>query len=74
MGPQRAVLGGGDACGHRHWGVELPMGPRNETLSWVGETHVDTARGAFGRVPWVGGTPPPGPNVEFPMGLRNAVL
>eukprot|EP00959_Pyramimonas_sp_CCMP1952_P150715 3154098-Pyramimonas_sp.AAC.1 len=34
MGPRNAVLGGGDARGHRHWGhwVTLPMGPRNAVL------------------------------------------
>eukprot|EP00959_Pyramimonas_sp_CCMP1952_P176440 3687317-Pyramimonas_sp.AAC.1 len=41
MGPRSAVLGGGDRCGHRHWGlkwssVELPMGPRIAVLGRSG--------------------------------------
>eukprot|EP00959_Pyramimonas_sp_CCMP1952_P279949 5852997-Pyramimonas_sp.AAC.1 len=46
MGPRSAVLGGGDACGHLHWG-----------LTW--SSHRATKRRAgWGRRMW---TPPLGP-------------
>eukprot|EP00959_Pyramimonas_sp_CCMP1952_P136281 2851626-Pyramimonas_sp.AAC.1 len=32
--------------------AELPTGPRNETLHWVGEAHADGAIGAFGGDPY----------------------
>eukprot|EP00959_Pyramimonas_sp_CCMP1952_P186251 3894672-Pyramimonas_sp.AAC.1 len=42
------MLGGGDASGHRHWGPRLSSLWGHETLCCVGETHADTATGAFG--------------------------
>eukprot|EP00959_Pyramimonas_sp_CCMP1952_P191670 4008002-Pyramimonas_sp.AAC.1 len=48
MGPRNAVVGGGPACGHRHWGLRWSSLWGHETLYRVGETHADTAAGAFG--------------------------
>ena len=49
MGPQNAVLGWGDACGHHHWSLRL-------SSLWEA---LDTAAGAFGGAPsllWGHGT------------------
>eukprot|EP00959_Pyramimonas_sp_CCMP1952_P427586 8955187-Pyramimonas_sp.AAC.1 len=47
MGPQSAVLGTGDACGHRQWGLGWSSLWGYGALCWVDETHVDTATGAL---------------------------
>eukprot|EP00959_Pyramimonas_sp_CCMP1952_P285074 5960513-Pyramimonas_sp.AAC.1 len=52
MEPRSAVLGRGDACGHRHWGLRWSSVGGCETLCLVGETHVDTATGTLGGAPY----------------------
>eukprot|EP00959_Pyramimonas_sp_CCMP1952_P363696 7616241-Pyramimonas_sp.AAC.1 len=93
MGPGSAVLGGGGACEHRHWGRRWcsHMRPRSVVLCvcvwemhWVGETHADTAAGAFGGAPrlghealyWVGETHANTATQTFggAIGPRNAAL
>eukprot|EP00959_Pyramimonas_sp_CCMP1952_P281106 5876144-Pyramimonas_sp.AAC.1 len=55
MGPRSALLGTGDACGHRHSGLRWTfLWGREATLCWVGGTHMDTAAGAC-------------PSVKLPM-------
>eukprot|EP00959_Pyramimonas_sp_CCMP1952_P176998 3699442-Pyramimonas_sp.AAC.1 len=52
MWPRSAVLDGGDACGHRHWGLRWSSLCGHEALCWVGETHVGTATVALGGAPY----------------------
>eukprot|EP00959_Pyramimonas_sp_CCMP1952_P104559 2185542-Pyramimonas_sp.AAC.1 len=52
MGPRSAVLGGGDACGHRRWGLRWSSLWGHGKLCGVGETHVDTTAGAFVGAPF----------------------
>eukprot|EP00959_Pyramimonas_sp_CCMP1952_P164479 3438670-Pyramimonas_sp.AAC.1 len=47
MGPRSAVLGGGTACGLRHWDLRWSSLWGHEALYWVWETHADCAAGAF---------------------------
>eukprot|EP00959_Pyramimonas_sp_CCMP1952_P021710 457522-Pyramimonas_sp.AAC.1 len=51
-GPRSAVLDGGDARGHHHWGLRWSSLWGHEALCWVGETVVDTATGALGGAPY----------------------
>eukprot|EP00959_Pyramimonas_sp_CCMP1952_P269197 5628213-Pyramimonas_sp.AAC.1 len=85
MGLRNAAMGGGTACGHPHWGLQWGSLWGCEALPWVWEPHVDTPTGAFGGAPYGATkrcpgwgkrmwTPPLGPSVELPMGLRNAAL
>eukprot|EP00959_Pyramimonas_sp_CCMP1952_P050673 1058863-Pyramimonas_sp.AAC.1 len=46
LGKRSIVLGGGDACGHRHWAFRWSSLWGHGMQCWVGETHVDTAIGA----------------------------
>eukprot|EP00959_Pyramimonas_sp_CCMP1952_P419304 8782924-Pyramimonas_sp.AAC.1 len=48
MGARSAVLGGGDACEHRHWGRRWSPLWGHETPYWLGETHANTATGTLG--------------------------
>eukprot|EP00959_Pyramimonas_sp_CCMP1952_P297644 6226620-Pyramimonas_sp.AAC.1 len=48
MGPRSAVLGGGDACGLRHWDLRRSSLGGHEALYSVGETHAGCAIEAFG--------------------------
>eukprot|EP00959_Pyramimonas_sp_CCMP1952_P136151 2848547-Pyramimonas_sp.AAC.1 len=41
----------GDACEHRHSGLWWTSMWGHETLHWVGETHANTATGAFSGAP-----------------------
>eukprot|EP00959_Pyramimonas_sp_CCMP1952_P168071 3512262-Pyramimonas_sp.AAC.1 len=51
MGPRNAVLPGGDECEHPEWGLRWSSLWGHERLSWVGETHANTATGAVGGAP-----------------------
>eukprot|EP00959_Pyramimonas_sp_CCMP1952_P002059 42281-Pyramimonas_sp.AAC.1 len=68
MGPRSIVLGGGDACEHRHTDLRWSSRCGHETLYLVGETRANTAAGAFGgaaygatkrRIGWVNRMRPP---------------
>ena len=52
LGPRNAVLGGGDACGLRHWDLRWSSLWGHETLSWMGETHANCATGTLGGAPY----------------------
>eukprot|EP00959_Pyramimonas_sp_CCMP1952_P040062 837515-Pyramimonas_sp.AAC.1 len=52
MGPQYAILAGGDACEHPHWDFRWSSLRGNGTLSGVGETHANAPIEAFGEAPW----------------------
>eukprot|EP00959_Pyramimonas_sp_CCMP1952_P020218 426676-Pyramimonas_sp.AAC.1 len=45
MDPRSAVLGGGDACGLRHWDLRRSSRWGHETLYWVVETHAGCSTG-----------------------------
>eukprot|EP00959_Pyramimonas_sp_CCMP1952_P443412 9283192-Pyramimonas_sp.AAC.1 len=51
MEPRRVVLGGGNACECRHWGLRWSTLWGHEALHWVGEPHADTATEAFNGTP-----------------------
>eukprot|EP00959_Pyramimonas_sp_CCMP1952_P216595 4530287-Pyramimonas_sp.AAC.1 len=59
MGPRNAVLGGGDACGLRHWDLRWSQLCGHATLYWVKGTHAGCVIE---------------PSVGLPMGPRSAVL
>eukprot|EP00959_Pyramimonas_sp_CCMP1952_P209941 4392601-Pyramimonas_sp.AAC.1 len=45
LGPPNAVLGGGTACGLRHWDLWWSSLWGHEALYWVGEPHAHCATG-----------------------------
>eukprot|EP00959_Pyramimonas_sp_CCMP1952_P030640 642057-Pyramimonas_sp.AAC.1 len=53
MEPRNVVMGGGDACGLRHWGPRWCSLWGHETLYWVWETHAACATATFGGAPYV---------------------
>eukprot|EP00959_Pyramimonas_sp_CCMP1952_P296290 6198085-Pyramimonas_sp.AAC.1 len=52
MGPRSALLGRGDASDTHHWGLRWTSLRGQETLYWVGETHVIHTAGALGGPPY----------------------
>eukprot|EP00959_Pyramimonas_sp_CCMP1952_P336274 7041482-Pyramimonas_sp.AAC.1 len=51
-GQRSAVLGGGNACENRHWGLRWGSRWGHVTLCWVGVAHAGGATGAFGGAPY----------------------
>eukprot|EP00959_Pyramimonas_sp_CCMP1952_P424668 8894854-Pyramimonas_sp.AAC.1 len=57
VGPRNDVVGGGGECESLHWSLRWSPPWDHEALYRVGETHADTASGAFGAAPY-GATKP----------------